>query len=148
MLIRIDKESEYHFTTFNSYQKHHILIHPGVPEMLLNHLEQVRSKFDVRIFTFVIMPNHMHIIWHVPSNIGIVKAVKWYKVSTGRRIVRILRDDPDSEDVLITQPNGKNAFWKRGFYDYNLTSEKKFREKVEYIHANPVRWGLVDDPVD
>ncbi len=148
MRVRIDKESEYHFTTFNSYQKHHILIHPGVPEMLLEHMAQVRSKYDARIFAFVIMPNHMHIIWYVPSDIGIVKAVKRYKGSFGRRIVGILRDDADFEDVLITQPNGKNAFWQRGFYDYNVASEKKFREKVEYIHANLVKWGLVDDPVD
>ena len=148
MLIRIDKESEYHFTTFNANQKHHILIHQGVPEMLLDHLEQVRSKFDVRIFAFVVMPNHMHIIWYASSDIGIVKTVKQYKGSSGRRIVPVLREDPDFENVLIARPNGTNALWQRSFYDYNLTSERKFREKVEYIHANPVKWGLVDDPGD
>ena len=39
-------------------------------------------------------------------------------------------------------------FWQRRFYDFNVWSEQKFREKLEYMHANPVKRGLVLHPKD
>ena len=39
-------------------------------------------------------------------------------------------------------------FWQRRFYDFNLYSAKKLREKLEYMHRNPVAQNLVKDPID
>ncbi|MGH9359952.1 MAG: hypothetical protein ACRD1O_12380 [Terriglobia bacterium] len=36
--------------------------------------------------------------------------------------------------------------WQRRFYDLNVWSEKKRLEKIEYMHNNPVRRGLVGSP--
>jgi len=38
------------------------------------------------------------------------------------------------------------AFWQRRFYDFNLWSEKKFKEKLHYMHRNPVDRKLVRHP--
>lgn len=40
----------------------------------------------------------------------------------------------------------KYNFWKPRFYDFNIYSEKKFKEKLDYCHKNPVTRGLVNDP--
>jgi REP-associated tyrosine transposase len=37
-------------------------------------------------------------------------------------------------------------FWQPRFYDFNVYSRKKKREKLEYMHANPVKRGLVQNP--
>ena len=39
-------------------------------------------------------------------------------------------------------------FWQRRFYDFNVWSEKKRREKLQYMHANPVQRKLVEHPRD
>ena len=39
-------------------------------------------------------------------------------------------------------------FWQKDFYDFNIYSEEKLREKLNYIHNNPVKHGLVKDPKD
>ena len=39
-------------------------------------------------------------------------------------------------------------FWQRRFYDFNVWSEKKLKEKLEYMHANPVMRKLVVHPKD
>jgi len=39
-------------------------------------------------------------------------------------------------------------FWQRRFYGFNVYSAKKRREKLEYMHRNPVTRGLVKDPKD
>ena len=37
-------------------------------------------------------------------------------------------------------------FWQPRFYDFNLYSSHKVRQKLEYMHANPVKRGLVKNP--
>ena len=37
-------------------------------------------------------------------------------------------------------------FWQPRFYDFTVYSAKKIREKLEYMHANPVKRGLVEKP--
>ncbi len=37
-------------------------------------------------------------------------------------------------------------FWQRRFYDFNVWSADKEREKLKYIHRNPVQRGLVTSP--
>jgi putative transposase len=37
-------------------------------------------------------------------------------------------------------------FWQPPFYDFNVYSAKKLREKLEYMHADPVERGLVKNP--
>jgi putative transposase len=39
-------------------------------------------------------------------------------------------------------------FWQARYYDFNVWSERKFTEKLRYIHRNPVTRGLVSRPED
>ena len=43
---------------------------------------------------------------------------------------------------------GPDPFWQARYYDFNLWSERKFVEKLRYIHRNPVKRGLVVRPED
>ena len=43
---------------------------------------------------------------------------------------------------------GETQFWQRRYYDFNVWSERKTREKLGYMHRNPVRRGLVAEPED
>ena len=42
----------------------------------------------------------------------------------------------------------KTQIWQKGFYDFNIYSEKKFNEKLNYIHNNPVTARLCESPED
>jgi putative transposase len=42
--------------------------------------------------------------------------------------------------------NETRSFWQRRFYDFNVWSKKKRIEKLNYMHMNPVKRGLVADP--
>ena len=41
-----------------------------------------------------------------------------------------------------------SRFWQPRFYDFNVYSSRKKREKLEYMHANPVKRGLVKNPAE
>ena len=38
--------------------------------------------------------------------------------------------------------------WQPEFFDHLLRSDESLREKIAYVHNNPVRAGLVKDPKD
>ena len=44
------------------------------------------------------------------------------------------------------EETGLRQFWQARFYDFNVYTEKKKREKLEYMHSNPVTRGLVLHP--
>jgi REP element-mobilizing transposase RayT len=44
--------------------------------------------------------------------------------------------------------NLKYRLWQPGFYDFNVHSEEKLLEKLNYMHNNPVKAGLVSSPCD
>jgi putative transposase len=43
---------------------------------------------------------------------------------------------------------GARRFWQARFYDFNVYTEGKKKEKLNYMHANPVKRGLVEHPRD
>jgi REP-associated tyrosine transposase len=51
--------------------------------------------------------------------------------------------------VAFAEPvSNPRAFWQARFYDFNVYTNKKKREKLEYLHRNPVTRGLVEHPKD
>jgi len=66
---------------------------------------------------------------------------------------RCLRDlhGPILADFRVVKPRTKgqeHQVWQESFYDFNIYTERKLHEKLNYMHSNPVAWGLVDDPGD
>jgi putative transposase len=50
--------------------------------------------------------------------------------------------------AFASEASDSPAFWQRRFYDFNVWSEKKLREKLDYMHRNPVKRGLIKHPKD
>jgi putative transposase len=56
---------------------------------------------------------------------------------------------PSLADFAAVSPHvaaQQHEFWQPGFYDFNVFSAAKLEQKLNYIHANPVAWGLVESP--
>jgi len=67
-----------------------------------------------------------------------------------QRVSSRLRLQPLPVPALALAPSGDRLpqFWQRRFYDFNVWSRKKTIEKLAYMHANPLKRGLVADPRD
>ncbi|MEW6232928.1 MAG: transposase [Chloroflexota bacterium] len=58
---------------------------------------------------------------------------------------------PRLADFRVVRPRTtgqEHQVWQEGFYDFNVHTEAKLHEKLNYMHNNPVVWGLVDGPAD
>jgi putative transposase len=83
------------------------------------------------LLSFVIMPDHMHLII-IPRGKNISECMKSIKGFSARRINSVL--------------DRKGSIWQNGFYGYILDSEEKVLSRMRDIEDNPVRKGMVTRP--
>jgi putative transposase len=83
------------------------------------------------LHAYVIMPTHFHLIIGSPKG---GPGVSKFMHSLKGRVREVLQ--------------GKGKFWQDRFDDLVLITEKQFRIKLNYVHQNPVRAGLVRNPED
>jgi putative transposase len=119
-------------------------------------LAELRAEFGFKIVKYVLMPEHFHLlIWPSPSA-DPSRLVQSLKERTAKFIVANLhaqRQHPWCARMLaaVTLPHtvhlhGPHRVWQRRFYDLNVWSRKKRLEKLNYMHGNPVKRGLVSSP--
>jgi len=101
------------------------------------------------------MPDHLHLIvwWDVEDkpHLSISRVMNSIKTMTAKRIKRYLSYNGGATYLGrvtdVGHPTRRPfSLWQRGFYDFNIYSEAKLLEKLDYMHNNPVTAGLVSSP--
>jgi len=98
-----------------------------------------------RLHAWVVMPNHVHaILWFpVPGQLSVFMQ-QWKRLSS-HHIGGLVQNKFVHYAEKI---GGDDPFWQAKYYPFNLYSEEKVREKLTYMHENPVRAGLVAKACD
>jgi len=142
-----------HCLTFSCFQRKKFLSRERSANWFLESLDAARLKQAFDLWAYVIMPEHVHPVLLPGDGVQISKILQAIKRPITRKAEHWLEThSPDFlAELTDKQPNGKitHRFWQRGGgYDRNLRSIPDVYEKIEYIHANPVRRGLVENPED
>ena len=114
-------------------------------ELFLRSLEAVRSKYELLVAGYVVMPEHVHLLLNEPGRCDLSTAIKALKQSVSRRALRRLPMTAGQAELFpgaVAPPR----FWQPRFYDFNVWTAKKRIEKLRYMHRNPVKRGLVARP--
>jgi putative transposase len=128
-LKRFQQAESLHFVTFSCYHRYPYLSASEPKSLVEAILEQTRARHDARIYAYVLMPEHVHLLINEPPRILLAQFIKSFKQMTSRRLKGSL-----------------DRFWQVRYFDENVRGEKSFSEVVQYIHRNPVKRGLVDRP--
>jgi putative transposase len=98
----------------------------------------------------VVMPNHVHLLISESAKGTPSVVLKVLKQRVSRDLRRSTRRAPAGQlrFAFTKGDNNLPRFWQPRFYDFNVWSEKKVREKLEYMHANPITRKLVEHPKD
>ena len=162
-LPKFDGNLYAHFITTNTYKNYPFFRDEGLSQILLKELGFYSSKLGFALVGYVIMPAHVHLLlwWDSEDKpkLSISNIMSRIKTMVSKRAKRYLFYDGGIEYVVrladVGQPNrqikptpGRFRLWQPGFYDFNVYSEEKLLEKLNYIHSNPVRAGLVLSPLD
>jgi len=119
----------HHFVTFSCEQRQPHLADPSTRELFEASLEAMRRKYRVTIDSYVVMPEHVHVLVSEPQMAKLSVALQALKISVSRR----------------SKPR---PFWMPRFYDFNVFTDEKMLKKRRYMHRNPVARGLVKHPKD
>ena len=104
-------------------------------EILIQNINFYRKKFDFKFIGYVIMPTHFHGLFLTSNKGTISEIMRDLKGYTAKKI-----------NELHKRINV--SFWQDGFYDHVIRNQKDLEEKLNYIHYNPVRAKIVENPED
>jgi putative transposase len=88
------------------------------------------------------MPDHIHLLISEPERGTQSTVTQVLKQRYARRV--LAKKGKASQRTLW--PDGPLHVWQRRFYDFHVGSERKRVEKLRYMHRNPVKDGLVQQP--
>lgn len=135
-----------HFITCSCYRRKPLLNTPERRDCFLSIFEQTRERYRFVVVGYVVMLEHFHILVSEPE-IGTPSTVM--QVLKQRSSVRILDEMCGIEELArCRDKRGNLHLWTERFYDLNIWTEHKSAEKLQYMHENPVKRGLVLDPAD
>jgi putative transposase len=123
-LIRYQETGNLHFVTFSCYQRRQYLATPASRNLFEQVLETMRLRYDLLIFGYVVMPEHVHLLLSEPKEVILAKALQALKLS-------------------VSVQSEEHPFWLARYYDFNVFAANKHSEKIRYMHENPVVRGLV-----
>jgi putative transposase len=127
----LQKAESLHFITFSCFHRFPLLEAAGARETVEAVLEQTRARHPARIYAYVLMPEHVHLLVNEPPQMLLAQFLKAVKQVTSRRL-----------------RGPREKFWQDRYYDSNVRGEMARSEVIRYIHRNPVARGLVAKPED
>lgn len=149
-LKRYYGKGQLHFVTFSCYRRLSLLKSRRVRELFVRELDKVRNEMGFHLIGYVVMPNHVHLLMSEPRNgtpstvLQKLKRRFSQKMRKGRKPASARQRRLPFEE----QDEPLRAFWQARFYDFNVYTTWKRREKLNYMHANPVIRRLVKHPKD
>jgi putative transposase len=141
-----------HFITCSCYRRRPLLGTERARNLFLVILNEVRERWDFGLLGYVVMLEHIHLLITeprvgTPTTVMQVLKQRVSRAMHGRR--RRKRASPGQGRLWDEAAPAKDRpFWQRRFYDFNVWSWKKKNEKLNYMHFNPVKRGLVKHPKD
>jgi putative transposase len=134
-LKRYQQSTQSHFVTFSCYRRQPRLRDDLIRNIFVESLERTRRSYGFRVYGYVVMPEHVHLLVSETEVKVLAKAIQALKIAVARRALHYRRADGAT-------------FWQKRYYDHNVRTDESFLEKLRYLHRNPVKRGLVQKPED
>lgn len=119
-------------------------------QVLLDSLAYCRREKQLRIYAYVLMENHLHMVVEGPQ---LSRTLQAFKSFTAQEIVKLA--EAQGRTWLLNQfayyrkrfkEQSRYQVWQEGLHPQVCETKEMFNQKIAYIHDNPVRRGWVDVP--
>jgi len=106
-------------------------------------VRKVRDTHPFHIDAMVVLPEHLHAIWTLPSGDTDYPS-RWALIKAG-----FSRKLSKTEHISVSRSKkGERGIWQRRYWEHQIRDENDFARHVDYIHYNPVKHGYVQSPCD
>ncbi|KPL03823.1 MAG: hypothetical protein AMJ90_03015 [candidate division Zixibacteria bacterium SM23_73_2] len=144
-----EKYGEVFYVTTSVVDLKHVFTNKKYYEILIFSLEFLKEKYNFRIIAYVLMPNHIHVIINFYEKPMVSEVMRDFKKYTSFKIRKLCEIEKRVEMLDYLRKNAENLsgqkfkLWDDRFDCLVITNEKTLRTKIEYIHNNPQKKGLV-----
>lgn len=148
---QIRDQTALYFLTFQVINWVDVFTRPRYKDIIVDSLNYSVQNKNLKIYAWVIMSNHVHILAATDYNLSdIVRDLKSY---TSKSIINSIIEFPESRrDWMLFQfslrgkmnkRNSNYQFWAQENHAVQITDATMLNQRINYIHENPVRAGLV-----
>ncbi len=146
---KIVDERAAHFVTFSVLHWIPVFTRPATVEIMLKPMQHLMTE-GLKVYAYVILENHIHLL--VQSE-QLSRDLARLKAFTAKQLIAYLVEHRVSQ-ILDQLAFYKKAhkddrayqFWQEGYHPEWIQNEEMMRQKIDYIHFNPVKRGYVDQP--
>lgn len=150
------EDSIAHFVSFTVVGWIDIFSRETYKEIFINSLQYCQHEKGLTLHAWIIMTNHVHLIISSHTN-KIENIVRDMKKYTSKQIIEAIQENPTESRkewmINLFKSAGKSnsnnkdyQFWKQDYHPIELNTAEKVKQRIDYLHENPVRSGLVWEP--
>lgn len=150
-MFRISRTTPAFYFTAVAHKRLPIFRTDKLKQVVCDAFDEVRRRHKILILAYVIMPDHVHLL--VYGDRRMEDVLRLLNGVSARRVIQYLKDNGFDNSLFklrgeTRERNHKHSVWQHHSDSLEIFCEGTFRQKVEYINMNPVRAGLVDDPME
>ena len=142
--------NEVYFWTSTVKDWKHLLEPDKYKQIISDNLQMLVDRGLIKVYGFVIMPNHIHIIWELLKLNGKEKPHASFNKAVAHEILIDLKANHPQvlEHLRVDERERQYRVWQRDPLAILMDSQEKLEQKLEYIHLNPLqeKWSLCDRP--
>jgi putative transposase len=144
--------NEVYFWTDTIKDWNHLLEQSAYKNIVLNCWKELVHRKKIKIYGFVIMPNHLHILWEMLEHNGKEMPHASFNKFTSHQFLKTLRETSSESPnrFKVNDQERNHLFWQRDALAIQMDSKNKIEQKLDYIHLNPLqeKWSLAIKPED
>lgn len=154
MTKRYRIEGSIFYITSVVYNRIKIFSRPSFIIPILDSLNYYRYQYSCKLIGFVIMFDHIHLLLYPEKVESITEFMRDFKRFTSGRITRQAKVEGITDWIESFEIAGKETeraeykVWQDSFWEQTIYTEKFLEQKLDYIHMNPVRAGIVESAVE
>ena len=147
--FRFGDSEKPHFLTATVVEWLPVFARPEIVDIVVQSIRFAREQRGVRVFAYVIMEHHMHMVAGAENLPELFQRFKSY---TARQAIDTLTKmkHPAAERMRWVKKSHKretkSQFWQEGHRPRALECKEEMQRAVDYVHMNPVKRGYVDLP--
>ena len=155
---RIRNQHSVYFLTFTVTDWVDVFTRRNYRDIIAESLAYCRKNKGLQLFAWCLMTNHIHMVCTTDPPFKISDFMRDFKKFTAKSVLFDIQSLPESrKDWMLYRFEfagkfdnriGKYRFWQDKSHPIELTTTEMIEQKINYIHENPVKTGLVSDAED
>jgi putative transposase len=143
-----------YYITSMTYNRLRIFTQPSFIILLFDSLNYYRYQYSCKIIGYVVMPDHIHLLIWPREEKAVTDFMRDFKRFTSGRITRQAKVEGRVEWANMFESAGAETeraefkVWQDSFWEQSIYTEKFLKQKLDYIHLNPVKAGIVVSAAD